>query len=72
MKWRREIGSLRRDLASFGDGVHLNAVGINLWKVGLQDGIKATERVWRGPSATMHRLEPGCCGGGVLQVGGKI
>ena len=31
-----------------GDGVHLNAVGIVLWFLGLQDGIERALRVWRG------------------------
>lgn len=30
-----------------GDGVHLNAVGIDLWSLGLQDGIQRAVRVWR-------------------------
>lgn len=30
------------------DGVHLNAVGIDLWALGLQDGIQRALRVWRG------------------------
>lgn len=30
-----------------GDGVHLNSVGINMWSLGLQDGIQRALRVWR-------------------------
>lgn len=30
------------------DGVHLNEVGIDLWALGLQDGIQRALRVWRG------------------------
>lgn len=29
------------------DGVHLNEVGIDLWALGLQDGIQRALRVWR-------------------------
>lgn len=30
------------------DGVHLNEVGIDLWNLGLQDGIQRALRVWEG------------------------
>lgn len=30
-----------------GDGVHLHAVGIDMWTLGLQDGIQRALRVWR-------------------------
>lgn len=30
------------------NGVYLSAVGINLWSLGLQDGIQWALRVWRG------------------------
>lgn len=30
------------------DGVHLNAVGIDLWSLGLQDGVQRAVRFWRG------------------------
>lgn len=30
------------------DGVHLNDVGIDLWNLGLQEGIQRAIRVWRG------------------------
>lgn len=29
------------------DGVHLNAIGIDLWQLGLQDGVQRAVRVWR-------------------------
>lgn len=29
------------------DGVHLNAIGTDLWNVGLQEGIETAFRVWR-------------------------
>lgn len=31
-----------------GDGVHLNAVGTDLWLLGLEDGLQQAFRVWRG------------------------
>ena len=31
-----------------GDGVHLTSVGIDMWFLGLQDGIQRAIRVWRG------------------------
>ena len=31
-----------------GDGVHLSPVGIDMWVLGLQDGIQRAIRVWRG------------------------
>lgn len=34
-----------------GDGVHLSAVGIDLWFLGLQDGIQQALRVWRAAQA---------------------
>lgn len=34
-----------------GDGVHLNAVGIDLWFLGLQDGIQRALWVWRAAQA---------------------
>lgn len=30
------------------DGVHLNAVGMDLWSLGLQDGIQRALHFWRG------------------------
>ncbi|XP_040184088.1 uncharacterized protein LOC120917110 [Rana temporaria] len=33
------------------DGVHLNSVGIDLWCLGLQEGIERAFRVWRGAQA---------------------
>lgn len=41
----REEGKVRLYLR--GDGVHFNAVGIDLWSWGLQDGIERAVLVWR-------------------------
>lgn len=45
------VGHRELELVSWkylsGDGVHLNAIGIDMWCLGLPNGVRRALRVWR-------------------------